>query len=257
MNGLSIIRNRLAFENNFTQIPNSWARDSRIGFRAKGILILLMSHSDGWMTSLEEIAKQSSDGISAIRTAVEQLEEHGYLVRTKGRDNSGRWTNAEWRLNDPFEPSLENPSTVKPQVDKPQVENQTLKKNNIKENQIEEKQNLLEVAQVAFEKFWETYPRKEGKGAAKAAYIKAVHKFGGNIHATIIDATRRYANNPNLPEKKFIPHPATWLNQERWLDEDLPQGDIKKTATDVARDIIERAKNLGKPEGQREIENGN
>jgi len=255
MNGLSIIRNRLAFENNFTQIPNSWARDSRIGFRAKGILVLLMSHSDGWMTSLEEMAKQSNDGITAIRSAVEQLENCGYLIRTKVRDDFGRYRNAEWILNDPFEsPSLENPTVDKPQVDKPTVENQTLKNTNIKENQLEEYKQNNKFIELAFSQFWEIYPRKEGKGAARSAYLKALKKYP-NSAKQINDGARRYAHNPAIPEKKFIPHPSTWLNQERWLDEDLPTGDQKSNSTDIARDIIERANNLDNQK-PREIEDG-
>lgn len=249
MSGLSIIRNRLAFENNFTQIPNSWARDSRIGFRAKGILLLLMSHSDGWRTSLEEIAKISSDGVSAIRTAVDQLEEFGYLTRTKVRGDNGQWINAEWVLTDPFEtPSLEKPTVEKPQVEKPHAENQTLKNTNIKENQDKE----YKVLEDAFTRFWEIYPRKEGKGVARLSFIKAVQKLKGD-YETLLLRVRDYANDPNLPEKQFIPHPSTWLNQERWEDDTLPQRE-SKSATDIARDIIERSQGIGL--GQREIENG-
>lgn len=69
---------------------------------------------------------------------------------------------------------------------------------------------------TSFDKFWETYPRRVGKQAAKAAWSKAAKRTQAQ---TIVDGARRYAADPNLPEPKFIPHPATWLNQGRWEDE--------------------------------------
>lgn len=75
-----------------------------------------------------------------------------------------------------------------------------------------------------FDAFWELYPRKTGKGAAKRAYWKAASRFS---HETILEGARRIASDPNLPEKQFIPHPATWLNEERWDDEPYsPRGKI-------------------------------
>lgn len=62
-----------------------------------------------------------------------------------------------------------------------------------------------------FERWWAAYPRKVGKGAARKAYLIARKK---TAEAVLIDALCR-----DWPDdEKFIPHPATWLNGERWLD---------------------------------------
>lgn len=66
---------------------------------------------------------------------------------------------------------------------------------------------------MTFETFWESYPRKVGRIAAQKSYEKAVKKHGA---ATILSGLSRFKFN--LPEKQFIPHPATWLNQGRFLD---------------------------------------
>jgi hypothetical protein len=66
-----------------------------------------------------------------------------------------------------------------------------------------------------FDAFWDEYPRKTAKGAARQAFIKAQAKVE-NGH--LLEAARRYA--ASKPDPKFTPHPATWLNQERWLDVD-------------------------------------
>lgn len=70
-----------------------------------------------------------------------------------------------------------------------------------------------------FEQFWDWYPRKVGKEAAKKAWDKARTKTD---QQNILDGIERYRLDPNLPAKEFIPHPATWLNEGRWDDEPLP-----------------------------------
>jgi uncharacterized protein YdaU (DUF1376 family) len=67
-----------------------------------------------------------------------------------------------------------------------------------------------------FEDFWAVYPRKTGKGAARKAFRNAALTADPNI---LFHAAERYAASKLDP--KFTPHPATWLNQERWLDEEL------------------------------------
>jgi len=65
--------------------------------------------------------------------------------------------------------------------------------------------------------FWPAYPRKVGKGQARVAWITATRKAAP---ADIVCGLLRYQFSP---DPKFIPHPATWLNGERWADviEDL------------------------------------
>jgi len=70
-----------------------------------------------------------------------------------------------------------------------------------------------------FDQFWEWYPRKVGKEAAKKAWDKARTKTD---QQHILQGLENYRLDPNLPAKEFIPHPATWLNEGRWDDEPLP-----------------------------------
>jgi hypothetical protein len=72
---------------------------------------------------------------------------------------------------------------------------------------------------MLFDQFWDWYPRKVGKPDAVKAYEKAVKKHGEQV---IIAGVERLRLDPNLPEKNFIPHPATWLNREGWNDEPFP-----------------------------------
>lgn len=70
-----------------------------------------------------------------------------------------------------------------------------------------------------FELFWEVWPKRVGKADARRAWAKAVKKADPE---SIVSAATAYAASPYKPELQFIPMPATWLNGERWLD-DQPQ----------------------------------
>ena len=69
-----------------------------------------------------------------------------------------------------------------------------------------------------FDEFWDTVPRKVGKGAARKAWKKAVKKADPEV---IIEGMRRYRDDPNR-EDEFTAHPSSWLNAERWDDDPLP-----------------------------------
>lgn len=70
-----------------------------------------------------------------------------------------------------------------------------------------------------FEAFWAEVPRKIGKGAARKAYASALRKTDAE---TLLEAMRRFAASQAGKDAQFIPHPSTWLNAERWTDEDRP-----------------------------------
>jgi hypothetical protein len=80
-----------------------------------------------------------------------------------------------------------------------------------------------------FEQFWQAYPRKVGKGAARRIFGRI--KPGAELLAKMLDAVAIQSQSIQWQKDagQFIPHPATWLNQERWDDE------IKVTITKIER----------------------
>lgn len=202
---MAIVRGHHAFDQQFTQIPNAWLRDPNLSFKAIGLLAQIMSHSRGWSMSISSLAEKNREGKDAIRSAVKELEDNGYLIRKQ--ENQGRFGEAIWITCDP----AENPMAENPTTENPTPKNNNIKNNNLKNNQRTYVQD--------FEKFWVAYPNKRGKQAAEKAFIKALNLVTAE---TLIAGATQYANDPNLPEPKFVKHPATWLNAGCWDDPPLP-----------------------------------
>lgn len=81
----------------------------------------------------------------------------------------------------------------------------------------------------AFAEFWEAYPKKVGKGAAERAW-----KNIGEVPIEQLLATLGWQKKSFDWIKdggKFIPYPATWLNQRRWEDEPEHTGNGRRHST--------------------------
>jgi hypothetical protein len=80
----------------------------------------------------------------------------------------------------------------------------------------------LVVVMSGFPTFYAAYPRKIGRRAAEKAWMKLSPDEA--LQAQILGALA--AQKPHLDlreDKKYIPHPSTWLNGEHWEDE-IPGG---------------------------------
>lgn len=75
-----------------------------------------------------------------------------------------------------------------------------------------------EALEAEFDAWWPAYPRKVGKGAALRAWKTArkrveVREITDGLRAAV------QAWEKNRTETHYIPHPASWLNAQRWLDD--------------------------------------
>lgn len=73
-----------------------------------------------------------------------------------------------------------------------------------------------------FDAFWGVYPRRVGKGAAAKAHARAIKRA---TPERILDGAQAVADRWRTlapDERQYVPHPATWLNADRWDDEAEP-----------------------------------
>jgi len=70
-----------------------------------------------------------------------------------------------------------------------------------------------------FDTFWARYPRKVGKDAARKSWSRL--KPSADVLALMLGAIDRQCQQQQWRDEggRFIPNPATWLNQGRWQDE--------------------------------------
>jgi hypothetical protein len=77
----------------------------------------------------------------------------------------------------------------------------------------------VETRTAAFDLFWEKWPRKQQRAVALRSWLKVpIAEYAA------IDAGLEKWRTSDQWTRGVIPHPATWLNQKRWMDEDIPQG---------------------------------
>jgi hypothetical protein len=75
--------------------------DSMISYRAKGVLTYLMGRPEDWTPNQKEIASHSCDGIKAIKSAVKELQDAGYIQLSRLYDDkTHRSIGWEWIVTD-------------------------------------------------------------------------------------------------------------------------------------------------------------
>ena len=69
-----------------------------------------------------------------------------------------------------------------------------------------------------FDQFWAHYPRRVAKGAARVAWMRA-EKREPELLAKCLAALAWQVRTNEWDGGSYTPHPATYLNQERYDDE--------------------------------------
>jgi len=222
---MPLIRGKHNFDHSFTQIPNSWLRDIRLTFKARGLLALLLSHSQGWQLNISTLVTENREGKDAIRAAIHELESLGYLVRTQVNEK-GRFGESVWTTTDP-EPVAGLPMAGLPMADNPPLKNTKLKNTNIKKTN----------SDLLFAEFWNEYPVKRDKAKAFRAFDSALNR---SKFEDILAGVIRYKDDPNR-NADFTKYPATWLNADSWDDDYTPGADSARQAAQVRREKEIRA----------------
>jgi hypothetical protein len=115
---MSIVRAPRA-DRGFTIVRNDVARDTRLSYRARGVLISILSRPDNWKTDAEQLAAEGKEGRDAIRAVLRELESVGYIRRIKTQAPTGLWSTETLVYEYPQgtedgKPAAEKPSSVPP-----------------------------------------------------------------------------------------------------------------------------------------------
>jgi len=103
----------------FTVMSNHHLRSKALSLKAKGLLSLMLSLPESWDYTQAGLTRICREGMSSIRAAIGELEQHGYLRRRRLRNSMGQLTDTEYTIlerpdSTGGEPMCENRTQVKP-----------------------------------------------------------------------------------------------------------------------------------------------
>lgn len=228
MNGqrLNVHKNK-----NYTVMSNYHLRETEMTLKAKGLLSVILSLPPEWDYSIAGLVAISKENETAIKSALRELKQFGYLKVTKLMPNETESGRIEYSYDIYEEPSEDLIKEFQ-SLEKQGAENQPLENpgqlsinNQLTENKIIKNKNNDQPAKPAdsvlvseFEELWKDYPRKQGKNNALKAYVKA--RKSGIDKVTVQNGIERYnaqirAYNTNM---KYVKQGSTWFGQHCWDD---------------------------------------
>ena len=224
---------RVQHTKDYTVMANFHLRDRNLSLKAKGVMSFMLSLPDTWDFSMEGLAICSKDGVDSVRSALKELEDSGYLVRSRARDEKGKVGKAIYDLYEKpalEKPILENPIQEKPILDKPILEKQAqINTNEINTNELntkidivpEQKQEPIPYAEIItyFNKVAGTHYLLRGKEIKK--FIKARWNDGFRLEdfKTVLDKkTAQWKNDSKM--SKYLRFETLFSNKfESYLNE--------------------------------------
>lgn len=224
---------------------------SKANGAGKLVLIGIANHQSdsGAWPAVSTLAKYAGVSERRVQQLVRELEETGELVTRIQEGGRGQYkTNLYWvNVSCPQDcdgtynhrtgvksgdsrGEIWSTSGVKPVSPEPKEEP-------VREPKPQQNQDLL------FDEFWDHYPNKREKLPARIVWNRVTRNTDPNV---IVAAAKAFGEDPNLPaERKFIKHPATWLNKACWEDGALPERErTAEEKADYARAMNERRRLL-------------
>lgn len=209
-------------ERPFVQIDKRPLENVRLSWKAKGLLSYLMSRPDDWKIRMTQLVKVSSDGQSAVQAALIELRAAGHAeLRQMRSEDNAHAEGSEWVI---YEEALTSRFSGSQEI-------LTLRKSapNKKES------NKKEISLARSEQVYGIYPRKVGRPFALRAIASAIKKHG---FERVLAATKQFAVARPDRSDPYTPHPATFYNQERYLDD--PQSWLPKGKRPTAQSELDK-----------------
>lgn len=240
---------RVEKNHSYTVMANHHLRDERLSLKSKGLLSLILSLPDDWRISIEGMTQFSSDGKDAIRSAIRELTDAGYITRAQTHSEAGTFSGYDYIVH---ETPAASPSSGFPTMEKPTTENPTLRNTerlstilppivphegdggpipegeardggDVSESDTPPKRKRRATKSApdyrpdTFARFWAAYPRGEDKQGAIAAWDE-LKPDDATLQAMSRALVRQKASE-EWQRGIGIPYAVRWLRRRRWEDE--------------------------------------
>lgn len=233
-------------------VPKFWRSDDidSLDWDSRLVFIGLWSYVDDNGVGLDKLSSITADlfahdfsvdpteTLRRVSLALDRLSLRGMLTRYSADEKRFLFVN-QWdqyqKPKNPAQPRYPRPtsintgspetlrtSSVEPTESLPTGEGEKGRRGEGEEKtcpaELDEKPAPSPKYSADFLDWYEHYPRREAKGAAYVAFKKALKR--GSLDELIAGADR-YTADPNRLDE-YTKMPATWLNQDCWLDGPLP-----------------------------------
>ncbi|UBV34091.1 replication protein [Staphylococcus xylosus] len=227
----------------FVTVHKDFIHDDNLSWKAKGILLYLLSRPDDWQVYETEIVKHSSDGLSGLKSGIKELEQVGYIQRNRKRDDKGRLKEYEYlvyeqpnhiRFSNVGKTNVGNSYIGKTYVGESHTTNNNSTNNDLTNNNNtnnDSNTSATDVTRERFENWWKLYDKKLDKKKAFSLFKSALKEHS---YETIMNGTREYLKT--ITNKQYQKYPKTFLSQESYLN------DFTEETQPTGQDQLERMK---------------
>ena len=247
---------RVEKNHSYTVMANHHLRDERLSLKSKGLLSLILSLPDDWRISIEGMTQFSADGKDAIRSAIRELTDAGYITRAQTHSEAGTFSGYDYLVH---ETPAASPSSGFPTMEKPTTENPTQRNTDrlstilppivphegdvgddnpsvsgaaadsslcTREPQSAEtpkrkrrrsNKAVPDYEPELFERFWAAYPRGEDRQGAVAEWDSL--RPDRETMLAMSRALVRQRASEEWQRGIGIPYAVWWLRRRRWEDE--------------------------------------
>jgi len=191
----------------------TWAWEQELTNPSEKLVLLAIAdhaNDDGmcW-PSMSHVAERCLLSTRQIQRITEQLVHYGLLTRERRKRPDGTLGTYTYTLNihrTPMSGPTGHPCPV--------VHRTPVSAHN------RHNRTVIEPTHDHFDRFWQLYPRK----IAKQKCARWWQRNADTGSPVILDGIKRWADywQQSNTETRYIPHPYTWLTQERWYDDPPP-----------------------------------
>lgn len=227
----------------FTSVSNKVINALKKDLECLGLYLSLLSLPNDWDFYKSTLCTEYSIGIKKLERLLKKLRKFGLLDFAQIRDEKGRFAHFEMHIYDTEQPNISeedihlNENVTENVLAQPEGQNcRTVKTvgrigEATKETSTKEELNnkIYSASDDAhsnddefknfpfFILFWSIYPRKKDKKRAFALWKRKKYEERGQLICD--DVKNRLANDPQWKKPEYIPHPSTYLRNDRHEDE--------------------------------------
>ena len=215
---------RTGHEEFYVIITNCVFKNKTLSLSARGLLGFLLTFSDDWEFSFENIVEQSGATRYEVRRTIRELQDLGFVKVVQRKSEKGKFSSCSY---DVFEnPCVEIPHTVLPHTEKPHTENphtdfRTLNNNNnINNNKLNNNKDKENYTKESFHKPTfeevEAYCQERQNGIDAEQFIDYYESKGWMIGKNKMKdwkaSVRTWERNRKNKPKAIKPNPVPEVN---------------------------------------------